>query len=49
MDFKKIGVLNKKISYKRNKYQTEKDLKKKRKLFLELQIEELKLRIERLN
>lgn len=49
MNYKKIGLLNKKISYKRHKYQIEKDLRKKRKLFLELQIEELKLRIERLS
>lgn len=49
MNYKKIGLLNKKISYKRHKYQIEKDLKKKRKLFLQLQIDELKLRIERLN
>ena len=48
MDLKKINCLRRKIIEKRRKYNFEKDYYKKRKLWFEIQIEELKIKIEKI-
>ncbi len=48
MDFMKIKCLNKKLTDKRQKYYQERDYNDKRKLWLEIQILELRIKLERL-
>ena len=48
MDFNKINDINKQKQDKQKKYQEEQDYQKKRQLFLQIQILDLKEKIERL-
>lgn len=49
MDFQKLKLLNRKISEKKDKYYQEKNNDKKKRFGLELQILELRIKLERLN